>query len=85
MVGKTTLMSGWAFFGASGQAYRCPGAGKFEACPPLLLNENTTMDRSTCAMGYAGPACGNCQLDYNHRKVGNPCEQRGRAACRERV
>eukprot|EP01045_Picozoa_sp_COSAG04_P030310 COSAG04_NODE_5226_length_1695_cov_1.250627_2_plen_344_part_00 len=41
-VGETTLKSGWAFFGAAGEAYRCPGADKFEACPPLLLNDNTT-------------------------------------------
>ena len=51
VVGTTTLRSGWAFFGA-GEAYRCPGAEKFEACPALLLNQNTTMDSSTCAVGY---------------------------------
>ena len=73
VVGKTELRSGWAFFG-QGQAYPCPGAGKFEACPPLLLNENTTMDSSTCAKGYEGPVCGNCELEYNHLKVGNPCD-----------
>ena len=67
------LKSGWAFFGA-GEAFRCPGAGNFEACPALLLDTNTTMDSSTCAMGYEGPVCGNCQADYNHLKVGNPCD-----------
>ena len=73
VVGRTMLKRGWAFFGA-GEAYPCPGAGKFEDCPPLLLAENTTMDSSTCAMGYEGPVCGNCQPDYNHLKVGNECD-----------
>eukprot|EP01045_Picozoa_sp_COSAG04_P013252 COSAG04_NODE_930_length_9363_cov_28.745898_4_plen_1224_part_00 len=73
VVGETKLRSGWAFFGAAGEAYRCPGAGKFEACPPLLLDSNTTMDESTCAMGYEGPVCGNCEDEYNHLKVGNKC------------
>eukprot|EP01045_Picozoa_sp_COSAG04_P002616 COSAG04_NODE_97_length_26459_cov_6.507246_4_plen_1426_part_00 len=72
VVGQTTLKSGWAFFGAR-QAYRCPGAGKFDACPPLLLDDNATVDSSTCAVGYEGPVCGNCQAEYNHLKVGNPC------------
>ena len=67
------LMSGWAFFGAN-QAFPCPGAGDFEACPALLLNSNTTMDSSTCAVGYEGPVCGNCQDSYNHLKVGNECD-----------
>eukprot|EP01045_Picozoa_sp_COSAG04_P000517 COSAG04_NODE_12_length_42844_cov_6.769213_21_plen_1150_part_00 len=75
VVGTTTLKGGWAFFGADGKAYRCPGADKdFEACPPLNINENTTMDQSTCAVGYEGPVCGNCEDEYNHLKVGNPCE-----------
>ena len=74
VVGTTTLKSGWAFFG-KGEAYPCPGWDKdFEACPPLLLHENTTMDSSTCAVGYEGPVCGNCQPEYNHLKVGNPCD-----------
>eukprot|EP01045_Picozoa_sp_COSAG04_P008546 COSAG04_NODE_476_length_13722_cov_16.614707_1_plen_903_part_10 len=75
VIGTTTLKSGWAFFGAAGEAYRCPGADKdFEACPPLIVNNNTTMDDSTCATGYEGPVCGNCEPEYNHLKVGNPCE-----------
>ena len=77
VVGKTMLKRGWAFFGRSGDAYRCPGAGTCEACPPLLLDNNATMDRSTCAVGYDGPVCGNCQLQYHHLKVGdlcNPCD-----------
>eukprot|EP01046_Picozoa_sp_COSAG06_P042118 COSAG06_NODE_5323_length_3556_cov_6.122650_4_plen_431_part_00 len=75
VVGKTMLKSGWAFFGMQGDAYRCPGAtGKFEDCPALLLGTNTTMDSSTCAVGYEGPVCGNCQDGYNHLKVGNPCD-----------
>eukprot|EP01045_Picozoa_sp_COSAG04_P007883 COSAG04_NODE_422_length_14618_cov_11.903712_11_plen_1388_part_01 len=73
VVGTTILKSGWAFFGA-GEAYQCPGADKFEACPPLVLDENTTMDSSTCAIGYEGPVCGNCEQEYNHLKVGNPCD-----------
>eukprot|EP01045_Picozoa_sp_COSAG04_P005864 COSAG04_NODE_279_length_18210_cov_5.657225_1_plen_1569_part_10 len=74
IVGQTMLKSGWAFFG-QGEAYRCPGWNKdFKACPALLLNENTTMDSSTCAKGYEGPVCGNCELEYNHLKVGNPCD-----------
>eukprot|EP01045_Picozoa_sp_COSAG04_P010945 COSAG04_NODE_689_length_11142_cov_6.664041_4_plen_1132_part_00 len=76
VVGETKLRSGWAFFGAGlppWSAHRCPGANKFEACPPLLLNDNATMDESTCAMGYEGPVCGNCQPEYNHLKVGNKC------------
>eukprot|EP01045_Picozoa_sp_COSAG04_P002414 COSAG04_NODE_88_length_27314_cov_6.056476_9_plen_267_part_00 len=73
-VGKTMLKSGWAFFGAKGKAYRCPGANKFEACPALELNQNASMDTSTCALGYEGPVCGNCQSEYNHLKVGNPCD-----------
>ena len=68
------LQSGWAFFG-TGEAYRCPGWNKdFEACPPLLLNDNTTLSSGTCAVGYEGPVCGNCQPEYNHLKVGNPCD-----------
>eukprot|EP01045_Picozoa_sp_COSAG04_P009418 COSAG04_NODE_543_length_12846_cov_7.281556_3_plen_1215_part_00 len=74
VVGQTTLKSGWAFFGTAGEAYPCPGADKFEACPPLLLDGNATMDSSTCALGYEGPVCGNCQPEYNHLKVGNPCD-----------
>ena len=73
VIGKPMLMSGWAFFGAN-QAFPCPGAGDFEACPALLLNSNTTMDSSTCAVGYEGPVCGNCQDSYNHLKVGNECD-----------
>eukprot|EP01045_Picozoa_sp_COSAG04_P002347 COSAG04_NODE_85_length_27560_cov_8.621245_6_plen_838_part_00 len=73
IAGQTTLKSGWAFFGIAGEAYRCPGWSKFEACPSLLLTDNTTMDSSTCAMGYQGPVCGNCEPEYNHLKVGNPC------------
>jgi hypothetical protein len=73
VVGTPILKSGWAFFGAN-QAYPCPGAGDFEACPALLLNSNTTMDSSTCAVGYEGPVCGNCQDHYNHLKVGNECD-----------
>ena len=59
VVGTTMLNGGWAFFG-QGQAYPCPGAGKFHPpdCPPLLLNDNTTMDSSTCATGYEGENCG---------------------------
>eukprot|EP01045_Picozoa_sp_COSAG04_P013493 COSAG04_NODE_960_length_9157_cov_6.389269_6_plen_765_part_00 len=72
VAGQPKLKSGWAFFGAR-EAYRCPGADKFEACPPLLLDANATMDSGTCAVGYEGPVCGNCQPDYNHLKVGNPC------------
>eukprot|EP01045_Picozoa_sp_COSAG04_P003609 COSAG04_NODE_148_length_22826_cov_11.360026_4_plen_2104_part_00 len=74
IVGQTALKSGWAFFGTAGEAYPCPGAGKFEACPPLVLDENATMDSSTCALGYEGPVCGNCESEYNHLKVGNPCD-----------
>jgi hypothetical protein len=75
VVGKPMLKSGWAFFGMQGDAYRCPGTtGKFEDCPALLLGMNTTMDSSTCAVGYKGPVCGNCQDGYNHLKVGNPCD-----------
>eukprot|EP01045_Picozoa_sp_COSAG04_P030341 COSAG04_NODE_5241_length_1689_cov_1.572327_1_plen_497_part_10 len=76
VVGETKLKSGWAFFGAAlppWSAYGCPGASKFEACPPLLLDDNATMDESTCAMGYEGPVCGNCAPEYNHLKVGNKC------------
>eukprot|EP01043_Picozoa_sp_COSAG02_P035309 COSAG02_NODE_2520_length_8610_cov_4.542474_5_plen_1472_part_00 len=73
VVGKTMLKAGWAFFGAN-QAFPCPGADEFEACPALLLDSNTTMDSSTCAMGYEGPVCGSCQDNYNHLKVGNPCD-----------
>ena len=74
VVGTTTLKSGWAFFG-QGEAYRCPGWNQdFVACPLLTLDENTTMDSSTCAKGYEGPVCGNCELEYNHLKVGNPCD-----------
>eukprot|EP01045_Picozoa_sp_COSAG04_P020662 COSAG04_NODE_2139_length_4717_cov_1.826981_2_plen_752_part_00 len=73
-VGETKLKRGWAFFGA-GEAYQCPGWNNdFVACPALLLNENTTLDSSTCALGYEGPVCGNCQPDFNHLKVGNPCD-----------
>eukprot|EP01045_Picozoa_sp_COSAG04_P021668 COSAG04_NODE_2355_length_4284_cov_2.515173_1_plen_1336_part_01 len=73
VVGKTELKTGWAFFG-QGEAYQCPGAGKFEACPPLLLDANATLDSSTCAKGYEGPVCGNCEPEYNHLKVGNQCD-----------
>jgi hypothetical protein len=73
VIGKPMLQSGWAFFGAK-QAFRCPGADDFEACPALPLNSNTTMDSSTCTIGYEGPVCGNCQDHYNHLKVGNPCD-----------
>eukprot|EP01045_Picozoa_sp_COSAG04_P005276 COSAG04_NODE_242_length_19007_cov_3.089433_8_plen_1575_part_00 len=75
VVAETKLKRGWAFFGPGPpwSAYRCPGADKFEACPDLVLNDNATMDESTCAMGYEGPVCGNCAPEYNHLKVGNPC------------
>eukprot|EP01043_Picozoa_sp_COSAG02_P029832 COSAG02_NODE_1874_length_10576_cov_8.410614_7_plen_1429_part_00 len=73
VVGKTMLKAGWAFFGAN-QAFPCPGADEFVACPALLLNSNSTMDISTCTVGYEGLVCGNCQDHYNHLKVGNPCD-----------
>jgi hypothetical protein len=68
--GGTTLKSGWSFFGASGDAYQCPGRDEFEACPPALLNETAS---SSCAVGYTGPVCGNCELGFTHIKVSKAC------------
>eukprot|EP01046_Picozoa_sp_COSAG06_P042538 COSAG06_NODE_5434_length_3483_cov_4.532801_2_plen_547_part_00 len=75
VIGTTVLKSGWSFMdwgqaGESGDAYRCPGAEDFDACPPALLNMTAV---STCASGYTGPVCGNCELGYTHLKVGKAC------------
>lgn len=57
-------------FGA-GEMYQCPVA---DACPQKMLNNISSTHHSTCAVGYEGPICANCdQPNYHHLKVGNPC------------
>ena len=82
-LGKVNLKPGWAFYGA-GQAYRCPVD---EGCPggpipnvstALLTWIGESYSKATldaqCAVGYTGPICGSCDGEWNHLRVGKPCE-----------
>ena len=62
-LGEVQFASGWAVYGIPGNLYQCPLA---EACPAQTIwNVSSTVD-STCAVGYTGPVCGDCEDGYNH-------------------
>jgi hypothetical protein len=70
-LGVVQSTSGWAVYGAPGQLYECPVD---QACPPeTFYNISSTLE-TTCAEGYTGPVCGDCEDGYNHFKVGQPCD-----------
>ena len=82
----TELKPGWAFYG-QGEAYECPVE---TGCPGGELDNQTAVAlvwersgqeyytedalRTQCETGYTGPICGSCTPDFNHLKVGKPCE-----------
>lgn len=65
-LGVVQFASGWAVYGIPGNLFQCP---LDEACPAqTVANVSSTID-STCALGYTGPVCGDCQDGYNHLYV----------------
>ena len=82
-LGKVHLEPGFAFYGA-GFANRCPvdagcpGGPVPNASAASLMWFGNSFSKaaldSQCAVGYTGPICGQCDGDWNHLKVGKPCE-----------
>ena len=87
ILGETVLLQGWALYGSS-TAYPCPSV---EGCPQQHLKPKrnhslawescgddlhgcTAVD-AQCAEGYRGPTCAMCATDWNHYKVGLPCDR----------
>ena len=70
VVGTTILKSG-CILRREGEGIRAAPASSRHAhrCSSIRTPQWT----AACAMG-GGPVCGNCQPEYNHLKVGNPCD-----------
>jgi hypothetical protein len=86
LAGNTSLKAGWAFYG-QGVARRCPveeGCIGIDLKPKAAAAQLWTIEEdgfypaatldAQCATGYAGIICGECAADYNHLRVGRPCD-----------
>ena len=86
LAGNTSLKAGWAFYG-QGVARRCPveeGCIGIDLKPKAVAAQLWTIEEdgfypaatldAQCATGYAGIICGECAPDYNHLRVGRPCD-----------